>query len=132
MTSDKKEMVVPLDVGMSGVSNRVNSVASDRLWFSDETHFNLEVFVNKQSMRFWTSEKIIHTVVEASLDPGKCTAWCAISRQGLIGSIFVEGTIITQRYLRQLQNGVILIIQGAGHVKQHFSRRFVHASIQRM
>jgi hypothetical protein len=41
---------------------------------------------------------------------------CDISKQGLIGLIFVEGTIRNQWYLQQLQNEVILVIQGAGHV----------------
>jgi hypothetical protein len=58
--------------------------------------------------------------MEISLHPAKCTMWCAVSSQGLIGPIFVEGTITNQWYLQQLQNEVILVIQGAGHVDTTF------------
>jgi hypothetical protein len=89
----------------------------DCLWFRDEAHLHLDGFVNKQNMKFWASE---NAVVETSLHPAKCTVWCAISKQGETGPIFVEGTIISQQYLQQLQNEVIPVIQGAGHVDTTF------------
>jgi hypothetical protein len=46
--------------------------------------------------------------------------WCAISKQGIIGLIFVEDTITSQYYLQQLQNKVILVIQGTRHVDTTF------------
>jgi hypothetical protein len=55
------------------------------------------------------------------LHPEKCIMWCAICKQGLVGLIFVEEGIITSLwYLQQLQNEVILIIQGPGHVDKTF------------
>jgi hypothetical protein len=55
--------------------------------------------MNKQNTRFYTSENP-HRVVYMSLQLAKCTMWCAISKQGLIGPIFVEGTITNQQYLQ--------------------------------
>jgi len=49
--------------------------------------------------------------------------WCAISKQGLTGLIFVKDTIANQSYLQQLQNGLILVIQQAGHVDKAFSQQ---------
>jgi hypothetical protein len=43
-----------------------------------------------------------------------------MSKQGLVGLVFVEGTVTNQQYLQQLQNEVILVIQGAGHVNMTF------------
>jgi hypothetical protein len=58
--------------------------------------------------------------MEMSLHPAKCTMQCAISKQGLIGPIFVDGAITNQQYLQQLQNYIILVIQGAWHVHTTF------------
>jgi hypothetical protein len=44
---------------------------------------------------------------------------------GLIGPIFVEGTITNQQYLQQLQNEAILFIWGAGHVDTIFFQQDV-------
>jgi len=71
--------------------------------------------MNKQHMRFYVSENP-HRVTETSHHPAKCTMCFAVSRQGLIIPIFVEGTITNQQYLKQLQNEVIPVIQGEGHV----------------
>jgi hypothetical protein len=88
------------------------------LWFSDEDHFHLG-FMNKQNTRFWASENP-NRAMETSLHPAKCTMWCAISKQGLIGPICVEGTVKNQRYLQKLQNKVIPVIQTARHVDTKF------------
>jgi len=71
------------------------SATLDCLQFSDEAHFHLDGFMNKQNMRFWASENP-YRFMEISLHPAKCTVWCVISKQGLIGLIFVEGT--TSKY----------------------------------
>jgi hypothetical protein len=60
---------------------------------------------------FWAS-KNSHRVMETSLHPAKSTVWCAISKHGLSGPIFVEDTITSQRYL---QNEAIPVIKGAGY-----------------
>jgi hypothetical protein len=40
------------DVIMSGVGFQVNSAILGCLWFSDEAHFHLAEFVNKQNTRY--------------------------------------------------------------------------------
>jgi hypothetical protein len=85
------------------------------LWFSVEAHFYLDGFLNKQNTRHWASGNA-QRVVEISLRTAKHTVWCAVSKQGLVGYIFVEGSITNQRYLQKLKNEVILVIQGAGNV----------------
>ncbi|GBN93228.1 hypothetical protein AVEN_265257-1 [Araneus ventricosus] len=46
------------------------------IWFTDEAHFHLNGFVNKQNWRFWGSENP-HLCEEKSLHSPKVTAWVA-------------------------------------------------------
>ena len=82
------------------------------VWFSDEAHFHLDGFVNKQNWRIWGTEKP-HFVMEKSLHPQRVTVWCAMSSHGIIGPTFVDGTVNTERYVKILENDFIPIIQSA-------------------
>ncbi|GFV04239.1 uncharacterized protein TNCV_918601 [Trichonephila clavipes] len=56
------------------------SVVSDfhkRILFSDEAHFCLNGYVNKQNCRIW-SEANPQVYVETPLHPEKLTVWCAL------------------------------------------------------
>ncbi|GFV45691.1 uncharacterized protein TNCV_1969921 [Trichonephila clavipes] len=55
-----------------------------RILFSDETHFWLNGYVNKQNCRIW-SEVNPQVYVETPLHPEKLTVWCAY---GLVESFF--------------------------------------------
>jgi hypothetical protein len=55
-----------------------------------------------------------------SLQPENFPVSCAVSKQKLTGSIIVEGTVANQWYLQKLQNEVIPVTQGAGHVDTKF------------
>jgi hypothetical protein len=80
MTSGESKWFVPLDARMSTGCSRANSshfllfvqqypATLDCLCFSDEAHFHLDGFVNKQNTRFWASENP-HRAVETSIRPG--------------------------------------------------------------
>ena len=59
------------------------------VWFSDEAHFHLDGQVNSQNFRFWSAEPP-DVVSQAPLHSAKCTAWCAISSNGIIGPFWFE------------------------------------------
>ena len=61
---------------------------SNKISFSDETHFPLGGYVNKQNCRsIWDSEN--HQVIEErTLYPEKDTVRCALLSEGVIGPIF--------------------------------------------
>jgi len=68
---------------------------ADSIWFLDEAHFTLNGQVNKQNLRFRSSDK-----------PGsdKVTTWVALSSDGVIGPYFYgvggETTTVTfERYI---------------------------------
>ncbi|GFV47991.1 transposable element Tc3 transposase [Trichonephila clavipes] len=60
-----------------------------RILFSDEAHFWLNGYVNKQNCRMW-SEAIPQVYVEAPLHPEKLTVWCALWAGRIIGPYFFK------------------------------------------
>ncbi|GFT14985.1 hypothetical protein TNCV_4315731 [Trichonephila clavipes] len=54
-----------------------------RLLFSDEAHFWLNGYVNKQNCRIW-SEANPQVYVETPLHPEKLTVWCALWAGGIL------------------------------------------------
>ncbi|GFX10831.1 hypothetical protein TNCV_4740511 [Trichonephila clavipes] len=54
-----------------------------RILFSDEAHFWLNGYVNKQKCRIW-SEANPQVYVETLLHPEKLTVWCALWAGGIL------------------------------------------------
>lgn len=79
------------------------------LWMSDEAHFHLSGYVNKQNFRYWsdTNPRQLH---QRPLHSSKVTVWCALSSSGIIGPYFFENergeavTVNSERYSQMLQN----------------------------
>ncbi|GFW89174.1 putative DD41D transposase [Trichonephila clavipes] len=77
--------------------------------FSDEAHFWLNGYVNKQNCRIW-SEANPQVYVETPLHPEKLTVWCALWAGGIIGPYFFkndEGQHVTvngDRYRAMITN----------------------------
>ncbi|GFX03898.1 uncharacterized protein TNCV_4678031 [Trichonephila clavipes] len=79
-----------------------------RILFSDEAHFWLNGYVNKQNCRIW-SEANPQVYVETPLHPEKLTFWCALWAGGIIGLYFKndEGHNVTvngDRYRAMITN----------------------------
>ncbi|GFX26109.1 putative DD41D transposase [Trichonephila clavipes] len=60
-----------------------------QILFSDEAHFWLNGYVNKQYCRIW-SEANPQVYVETPLHPEKLTVWCALWAGGIIGPYFFK------------------------------------------
>ncbi|GFU49823.1 transposase [Trichonephila clavipes] len=60
-----------------------------RILFSDEAHFWLNGYVNKQNWCIW-SEANPQVYVETPLHPEKLTVWCALWAGGIIGPYFFK------------------------------------------
>jgi hypothetical protein len=56
---------------------------------SDEAHFHLSRFVNKQNFCYWSATNPIE-LNERPLHSSKVTVWCTISLFGIISSYFFE------------------------------------------
>ena len=76
---------------------------------SDEAHFHLSGFVNKQNLCCWSATNPIE-LPERSLHNSKVTVWCAISSFRIIGPYFFEDerektvTMTGPRYVHMLEN----------------------------
>ncbi len=77
----------------------------NEIWFTDECHFWLNGFVNKQNMRLWR-DKNPHGIHEAQLHSEKITVWAAISAHGIIGSVFLRETVNAKNYRVLLENDI--------------------------
>jgi transposase len=75
------------------------------LFMSDEAHFHLSGYVNKQNCRYWSAEnpRILH---ELPLHPQKVTVWCGMTSERIIGPYFFQN-----------QNGETATIIGASYRK---------------
>ncbi|PNF28631.1 hypothetical protein B7P43_G08708, partial [Cryptotermes secundus] len=76
--------------------------------FSDEAHFHVSRYGNKQNMRYWSGNnpRELH---ERPLHSDKVTVWCALSRVVVIGPYFFEEdnhavTVDPQRYVDMIKN----------------------------
>ncbi|GFU35586.1 uncharacterized protein TNCV_2099021 [Trichonephila clavipes] len=80
-----------------------------RILFSDEVHFWLNGYVNKQNCRIW-SEANPQLYVETPLHPEKLTVWCALWAGGIIGLYFFKNdeghnvTVNGDRYRAMITN----------------------------
>ncbi|GFW36548.1 hypothetical protein TNCV_1955481 [Trichonephila clavipes] len=69
----------------SRLSNEIAVVPDfhKRILFSDEAHFWLNGYVNKQNCRIW-SEANPQVYVETPLHPEKLTVWCVLWAGGIL------------------------------------------------
>ncbi|GFX37144.1 transposable element Tc3 transposase [Trichonephila clavipes] len=79
-----------------------------RILFSDEAHFWLNGYVNKQNCRIW-SEDNPQVYVETPLHPEKLTVWCALWAGKIIGPYFKNNechnvTVNGDRYRAMITN----------------------------
>lgn len=106
----RMEMCLRFQEKMDNDDEWINNV-----WFSDEAHFYLNGNVNSQNCRTWSSEPP-DEVNERPLHSAKCTAWCAISANGIIGPLWFEehGTTvtITQERYRRILDCFYALLQG--------------------
>lgn len=81
----------------------------DKLIFSDEAHFQLNGYVNKQNCRIWGAENP-RLIQEQPLHPARVTVWCALWAGGVVGPFFFENeageavTVSGVRYREMLTN----------------------------
>ncbi|GFS86310.1 putative transposable element [Trichonephila clavipes] len=80
-----------------------------RILFSDEAHFWLNGYVNKQNCRIWSEAKP-QVYVETPLHPEKLTVWSALWAGGIIGPYFFKNdaghnvTVNGDRYRAMITN----------------------------
>lgn len=81
------------------------------LFMSDEAHFHLDGYVNKQNCRYWAANnpREFH---QKPLHSAKVTVWCGISKLGIVGPYFFEEnnatvTVNSERYVNMLRSFLV-------------------------
>ncbi|GFV42560.1 KRAB-A domain-containing protein 2 [Trichonephila clavipes] len=104
-----KEKLLSIDeIYFQKISLRESAAANSRSG-SDEAHFWLNGYVNKQNCRIW-SEANPQVYVETPLHPEKLTVWCALWAGGIIGPYFFKNdeghnvTVNGDRYRAMITN----------------------------
>ena len=84
-------------------------LAKKNIIFSDEAHFDLGGYVNKQNSRFWGTENP-HAYIEEPTHPKRVTFWCGFWSRFIIGQFFFENeqgeaaTVNSDRYWAMLND----------------------------
>ena len=60
-----------------------------KIIFSDETHFDFDVYVNKENCRIWDTENP-HAYIQKPMHPKQVTVWCGFWSRGIFGPFFFE------------------------------------------
>ena len=60
-----------------------------KIIFSDEAHFNIGGYINKQNCHIWGTENP-HAYIEKPTHPKRVTVWCGFGSRGIIGQFFFE------------------------------------------
>ncbi|GFW07767.1 hypothetical protein TNCV_3919001 [Trichonephila clavipes] len=71
------------EVKLPGIVCQETGIRSKDIQISDEAHFWLNGYVNKQNCRIW-SEANPQVYVETPLHPEKLTVWCALWAGGIL------------------------------------------------
>ena len=83
------------------------AILAKKIIFSDEAHFDLGSYVNKQNCRIRGAENP-HAYIEKPMHPKRVTVWCGFWSRGTIGSFFFENeqgeavTVNNDRYRAML------------------------------
>ena len=86
---------------------------------SDEAHFHLDGYVNKQNYRFWNTENP-RNIHEKPLHAQKVTVWCGIMNSRIIGPYFFEDdngvttTVSGENYRKMLQEYLLPHLEHLG------------------
>lgn len=81
----------------------VDSEPDLTIWWSDESTFKLNGEVNRHNCVYWSAVNP-HASNEMSIkSPGLCV-WAAISRKGVIGPYFFDGSVTGDKYHQMLEN----------------------------
>ena len=94
-------------VGMRSTYRRCRFWQKKSFFFSNEAHFDLSGYVNKQNCRIWGTENP-HVYIENPTHPKRVTVWLKFWCRGIIGTFFYENeqgqavTVNSDRYWAML------------------------------
>ena len=64
-------------------------ILAKKIIFSEEAHFDLGGYVNKQNCRIWDTENL-HAYFKKATHPKVVNVWCGFLFRGIIGPFFFK------------------------------------------
>lgn len=74
-----------------------NSFDPKLIIFTDEAHFHLDGYVNKQNYRYWGTEKPTEFNIRTHT-PERITVWAGLTNRGVIGPFLIESSVDASVY----------------------------------
>ena len=82
---------------LGSIATLLLPILEKKIIFSDEAHFDLGGYVNKQICHIWGTENS-HAYIEKPMQPKRVTVWCGFWSRGIIRPFFFEskqGEVVT-------------------------------------
>lgn len=104
---------------------RLDPYFHQKILFSDEAHFWLNGYVNKQNCRIWSDENP-EAFIEKPLHPEKLTVWCTLWAGGIIGPYFFKDndgqnvTVNGDRYRSMITNFFVPQLNNIDNVEAYW------------
>ena len=104
-----------------------------KIIFSDEAHFHLGGYVNKQNCRIWATENP-HAYIEKPTHPKRVSVWYGFCSRGIIGPFFFENeqgeevTVNGDRYRTMLNEFLFTKTEEENISTFGFKRKVLHAT----
>lgn len=95
-----------------------DEINPSQIIFSDEAHFHLDGYVNKQNMRIWGKENP-NMVISRPAHPIRVTAWAAVTASGIYLT-FIEGNVTSNSYKELLANKFLPSAKKKGLISDHY------------
>ncbi|CAM1324679.1 Uncharacterised protein r2_g3343 [Pycnogonum litorale] len=78
-----------------------------KILFTDEANFYVNGEVNRQNLRYWSSENPKWLSPTKLQGAGKLMVWAGIWGDRIIGPIFIDGILNAEKYLNMLQEEIL-------------------------
>jgi hypothetical protein len=78
--------------------------------FTDEAWFHLSGYINAQNNRYWININL-KQMFEVPLHDRKIGVWCSITASQIVGPIFFENTINSERYVTDILRPFLRALQ---------------------
>ena len=102
------------------ILNKINSEGLDikKIWFSDEAHFRLDGYVNKQNWRIWGREN--PNICLARPSYSRVTVWIAFCSSMIIEPVIFTETVTSKVYLKYLSNKFLPAAKKHKKIKNYY------------
>jgi transposase len=87
-----------------------DSTLLDRILWTDEACFQINDRVTRHNCVYWTDTNP-HLIIEQEMHVPKVVVWGGIWSTGVVGPVFFEGNVTSEKYFQMLENHIIPLLE---------------------